>query len=121
MFQHLISPTASAVKLPFLPMSLGAGRVAPIEQDRKRMPTLAKDVPPPSKFSPIIHPNVDSVSAEVDDYFLQHWPFRDEKERVKFRAAGFSRVTCLYFPLATDDRIGFACRMLTVLFLIDGR
>ncbi|KAJ5460184.1 uncharacterized protein N7458_001736 [Penicillium daleae] len=83
------------------------------------MPTLAKDLLPPSKFHPSIHPHVDSVAAEVDDYFLRNWPFRSEKERAKFRAAGFSRVTCLYFPLAMDDRIGFACRLLTVLFLID--
>jgi len=28
-------------------------------------------------------------------------------------------VTCCYFPLAADDRIELACRLLTVLFLID--
>jgi aristolochene synthase len=121
MLRYLISFTASAVKLPFFPHSLGAARVLPIEQDKKRMPTLVKDLPPPSKFHPSVHPHVDSVAAELDDYFLRNWPFRSEKERAKFRAAGFSRVTCLYFPLAMDDRIGFACRLLTVLFLIDGR
>ena len=30
------------------------------------------------------------------------------------------QVTCLYFPMGKDDRIEYACRLLTVLFLIDG-
>lgn len=76
--------------------------------------------PPPSLFEPICHPLVKSVTDEVDGYFLQHWDFPNEKARKKFVAAGFSRVTCLYFPKALDDRIHFACRLLTVLFLIDG-
>ena len=56
----------------------------------------------------------------VDGYFLEHWPFPSKKAEQVFRDAAFSRVTCLYFPLAKDDRIHFACRLLTVLFLIDG-
>ncbi|KAI9794983.1 MAG: carbonyl reductase (NADPH-dependent) ari1 [Peltula sp. TS41687] len=75
--------------------------------------------PIPSNFKPICHPRVDEVSKEVDDYYLQHWDFKDDKARKKFLDAGFSRVTCLYFPEALDDRIHFACRLLTVLFLID--
>ncbi|KAI0454854.1 Aristolochene synthase in complex with 12,13 Difluorofarnesyl diphosphate [Xylaria acuta] len=59
------------------------------------------------------------VISEVDGYFLKHWPFQGKKAREKFVAAGFSRVTCLYFPKALDDRIHFACRLLTILFLID--
>jgi hypothetical protein len=69
----------------------------------------------------LCHPRVDAVTKEVDGYFLDHWPFPDAKSRKKFVAAGFSRVTCLYFPKALNDRIHFACRLLTVLFLIDGR
>ncbi|GIK04693.1 terpene cyclase [Aspergillus viridinutans] len=75
--------------------------------------------PPPSTFQPLCHPLVEEVSKEVDDYFLQHWNFPNEKARKKFVVAGFSRVTCLYFSKALDDRIYFACRLLTVLFLID--
>ncbi|KAL2833629.1 Aristolochene synthase [Aspergillus pseudoustus] len=75
--------------------------------------------PPPSFFQPLCHPDVEAVSHEVDTYFLQHWPFECEKARQKFVAAGFSRVTCLYFPKSLDDRIHFACRLLTLLFLID--
>lgn len=76
--------------------------------------------PPPSLFEPICHPRVKEVTDEVDGYFLQHWDFPNEKARQKFVNAGFSRVTCLYFPKSLDDRIHFACRLLTVLFLIDG-
>jgi hypothetical protein len=75
---------------------------------------------PPSIWQPLCHPRVDEVSCEVDGYFLQHWPFPSKKTEETFLKAGFSRVTCLYFPLAKDDRIHFACRLLTVLFLIDG-
>ncbi|KAI0474768.1 Aristolochene synthase in complex with 12,13 Difluorofarnesyl diphosphate [Xylaria cf. heliscus] len=60
-----------------------------------------------------------AVISEVDGYFLKHWPFQGTQAREKFVNAGFSRVTCLYFPKALDDRIHFACRLLTILFLID--
>lgn len=68
----------------------------------------------------MIHPRAEEVAREVDSYFLEHWNFPDDRARSTFLKAGFSRVTCLYFPLAKDDRIHFACRLLTVLFLIDG-
>lgn len=76
--------------------------------------------PQPSLWKPLCHPRVDEVSLEVDRYFLHHWKFPSEKAAKAFIDAAFSRVTCLYFPLAQDDRIHFACRLLTVLFLIDG-
>ena len=77
--------------------------------------------PQPSLWKPLCHPRVEQVSLEVDRYFLHHWEFPSEKAGRAFINAGFSRVTCLYFPLAQDDRIHFACRLLTVLFLIDGK
>lgn len=76
--------------------------------------------PSSSRFVPDCHPLEKEITAEVDGYFLEHWPFKTDKDRKKFVAAGFSRVTCLYFPKALDDRIGFASRLLTLLFLIDG-
>ncbi|KAI0883022.1 Aristolochene synthase in complex with 12,13-Difluorofarnesyl diphosphate [Annulohypoxylon maeteangense] len=74
---------------------------------------------PSSDWTAQIHPLHEKVIAEVDGYFLQHWPFPNGKARRKFVAAGFSRVTCLYFPKALDDRIHYACRLLTLLFLVD--
>lgn len=62
---------------------------------------------------------MDEVSHDVDQYFLRHWKFPGEKARKNFVAADFSGVTCLYFPLARNDRIHTACRLLTILFLID--
>ncbi|KAH8432077.1 uncharacterized protein LDX57_009723 [Aspergillus melleus] len=96
-----------------------SAELSPIERDRQLMPVLTQERPPASLFTPDIHLNVNAVSAEVDAYFLQRWPFRNQAERAKFRAAGFSRVTCLYFPGALHGRISFACRLLTLLFLID--
>ncbi|KAK2017796.1 Aristolochene synthase in complex with 12,13 Difluorofarnesyl diphosphate [Colletotrichum eremochloae] len=74
---------------------------------------------PLSSWAPVCHPLVDPVTAEVDAWFLDNWAFPNEKARKKFVAAGFSKVTCLYFPFAKDDRIAFACRLLAILFLID--
>jgi aristolochene synthase len=75
----------------------------------------------PSKMAAKSHPLEPEISRKVDDYFLEHWPFTNEKARMKFVAAGFPRVTCLYFPLARDDRIEFAALLLTILFLVDGK
>ncbi|KAK0610327.1 Aristolochene synthase [Lasiodiplodia hormozganensis] len=80
---------------------------------------LAPLPPPPRYIQHKRHPREEQTVAEVDGWFLQHWPFASEKARKKFVAAGFSTVTCLYFPLALDDRIHSACRLLTILFLID--
>lgn len=66
------------------------------------------------------HPREPEVTAEVNAYFLQHWPFPNDKARQKFVAAGYPRLTCFYIPRALDDRIHLACRMLTIGFLIDG-
>lgn len=77
--------------------------------------------PQPSLWKPLCHPRVGEVSLEVDGYFLHHWKFPSKKAEKVFVEAAFSRLTCLYFPLAKDDRIHFACRLLTVLFLIDGK
>ncbi|KAK3321250.1 Aristolochene synthase in complex with 12,13 Difluorofarnesyl diphosphate [Cercophora scortea] len=74
---------------------------------------------PPSSWTAEIQPQHERVTKEVDGFFLRNWPFPDERARKKFVAAGFSRVTCFYFPKALDDRIHFACRLLTLLFLID--
>ncbi|KAI1803850.1 Aristolochene synthase in complex with 12,13-Difluorofarnesyl diphosphate [Daldinia bambusicola] len=74
---------------------------------------------PQSTFSMLCHPRYEVVEREVNEYFIANWPFPDDNSRDKFLGAGFSRCTCLYFPTARDDRIHFACRLLTLLFLID--
>lgn len=84
------------------------------------LPSAPHFAPPPSRFVAKCQPLEKQITAEVDGYFLTHWPFQTAKDRKKFVAAGFSRVTCLYFPLSLDDRIHLACRLLTILFLIDG-
>ncbi|KAK6072773.1 aristolochene synthase [Seiridium cupressi] len=74
---------------------------------------------PESLFNARCHPAVLQVSREVEEYFLLNWPFQNSSARQRFLDAGFSRVTCLYFPLSKNNRIGSACRLLTLLFLID--
>ena len=77
--------------------------------------------PSTSVFTPICHPKVDDAIRDVDGYYLQHWGFPNEAAKQKFVNAGFSRVTCLYFPKALNERINYSCSLLTILFLIDGR
>ena len=76
---------------------------------------------PKSQLILTCHPHVDQIKQDVDDYFLQHWEFPNEKSRQKFLGAKYPRATCMNFPLTKDDRISFACRLFTVLFLIDGK
>lgn len=99
-----------------------SSRPAAPKLDRSGLKPFVEDTwkIPPSSWTPMNHPRAEEVSREVDGYFLEHWPFPNDLAKSTFLKAGFSRVTCLYFPLAKDDRIHFACRLLTVLFLIDG-
>ena len=76
--------------------------------------------PPASLLKPMCHPLVEEVTQEVNEYFLEHWKFPDARARKAFVNAEFSRVTSLYFPLGKNERIHFACRLLTLLLLIDG-
>ena len=102
-------------------ISILSSQNSPISgQDSGKTPQRSLSTPP-SLFQYKCHHLVDQVSKEVDDWFLENWKFENERSRRKFLAAGFSRVTCLYFPMALDDRIHFACELLTILFLIDGR
>ena len=77
--------------------------------------------PPPSTWTAQSHSRAEELTREVDGYFLKHWKFANPKAEQAFVNAGFSKVTCLYFPMARDDRIRCACILLTVLFLIDGK
>ncbi|TVY35497.1 Aristolochene synthase [Lachnellula subtilissima] len=94
--------------------------ISPIPEAKSLKSSNPSSPMPASIFKPLLHPREKETTAEVDGYFLKHWNFENEKARKKFVAAGFSRVTCFYFPEALDDRIHFACRLLAVLFLIDG-
>ena len=85
-----------------------------------KSPAPSFEDPSTSLFTPICHPLVSEAIRDVDGYYLQNWGFPSEASKKKFVAAGFSRVTCLYFPKAQDDRIKMACSLLTILFLIDG-
>lgn len=109
-----LQPTAS------VPMAVAPDVFAKAETQTDR-PKAAVPSVPAALFTPKIHPRVAKVTAEVDAYFLKHWPFENDKARKKFVAAGFSAVTCLYFPEALDDRIAYACRLLALLFLVDGK
>lgn len=66
-------------------------------------PTRKADVPLASLFKARCHRREPEVTDRVNEYFLIHWLFKDDKAKKKFVAAGFSYVTCLYIPLAKND------------------
>ncbi|KAJ8126545.1 hypothetical protein O1611_g7090 [Lasiodiplodia mahajangana] len=66
-----------------------------------------------------VHPLASQVRTEVDNYFLEHWPFPNKQARKKFKAAGLSLAACYFIPRALDDRLHFACRLFAWAFLID--
>lgn len=67
------------------------------------------------------HPLEKHVTDEVNKYFVENWNFPTPQAIDKFRGARFSQSTCLCYPRALDDRIQFACRLLTLLFLVDSK
>ncbi|PGG97505.1 hypothetical protein AJ79_09175 [Helicocarpus griseus UAMH5409] len=103
--------------LSFVPFA--SGKTSETYEETRQTRSPRAPLEPPSYFEPACHPLEPQITAEVDGYFIKHWPFPNKKAIQKFRDAGFSRVTCCYYPKAHNDRIGFACRLLTVLFLID--
>ena len=99
--------------------ALSTGKSSKTEQTTTSTPRTPPG-PPPAFLVPKVHPLEPKITKEVDAYFIKHWPFADDKAVQKFRDAGFSYVTCCYYPEALPDRIHFGCRLLTLLFLIDG-
>ena len=119
----LLAPSLSTLYEPFLKflttLASLSGESSTTEQATTSTPPTVQE-PPPAILIPKIHPLEPQVTAEVEAYFIEHWPFPNDRAVQKFRDAGFSYVTCCYYPEALPDRIHFGCRLLTLLFLIDG-
>ena len=77
--------------------------------------------PPPTRFAAKCHPRADEVCTELDAFFSEHWPWENERARVKFLAADTNRWACWALPLAKDDRILDSVKVNTLLFLLDGK
>ncbi|KAI0387389.1 Aristolochene synthase in complex with 12,13-Difluorofarnesyl diphosphate [Hypomontagnella monticulosa] len=73
---------------------------------------------PGAPWTPLTHPFCHLVTKEVNNYFLQHWPFPDDKSRQTFIAADLQRAACWIFPKSLSDRIHLACRLLTLAALV---
>ena len=78
----------------------------------------------PSDLRPTIlaarkHKNIDKVVKQVNDYFLDNWPFETQKHRDGFVNEGYAWFVCVNCPLSLEDRMHWGCRLLTVGFLID--
>lgn len=65
------------------------------------------------------HPRADAVCAELDSFFIQHWPFKSQEERNRFLNSQTNRFACWALPLADDDRLLDTVKVNTLLFLLD--
>ncbi|KAI1130840.1 Aristolochene synthase in complex with 12,13 Difluorofarnesyl diphosphate [Nemania abortiva] len=74
---------------------------------------------PTSGLTAMCHPLTEKTIKEVNGFFLEHWIFPSQKFRKRFEGDGMTRVTCFYVCKSLDDRLPLACRLITLLFLID--
>lgn len=65
------------------------------------------------------HPKTDEVVKEVNDFFLEHWPFKTDKHRKRFVDEGYAWFVCVECPQSLDERLHWGCRLLILGFLID--
>jgi aristolochene synthase len=65
------------------------------------------------------HHRTDEVVKAVNDFFLEHWPFKTSKHRQRFVNEGLPCYVCALYPLSLDERLQWDCRLLTLGFLID--
>ena len=88
---------------------------------RQVVPYVPCNKPPPTIFDLECHPRADAVCAELDSFFMKHWPFKNQKERDRFFASQTNRWACFAFPMADDDRLLDTVKVNTLLFLLDGK
>ncbi|KAI5923116.1 terpenoid synthase [Camillea tinctor] len=87
-------------------------------------PPAPKDSQVPKGLRPTIlkalkHPDAYDVVQQVNEFFLENWPFPTEKHRKRFVEEGYAWFVGIDCPLSLDDRIHWGCRLLTTGFLID--
>ncbi|KAI8627396.1 Aristolochene synthase in complex with 12,13 Difluorofarnesyl diphosphate [Xylariaceae sp. FL1651] len=99
--------------------TIALSRTAGTNRTERNLSPFIKRQIPASGLSAVCHPLVEKTIREVNGFYLQHWDFQDPKVRKRFEGEGYVRVTCFYLCKARDDRIALACRLVTLLFLID--
>ncbi|EXF73126.1 aristolochene synthase [Colletotrichum fioriniae PJ7] len=75
--------------------------------------------PPRSHMVGRLHPSGLRITMEVNNYFLNNWPFPDERTKLQFVAEGLPTWHLCQYPTAREDRVGAACRFMVMLFLVD--
>ena len=65
------------------------------------------------------HANTDEVVKQVNDFFLEHWPFKTEKHRRRFVDEGYAWFVSINCPMSLNERMHWGSRLLTTGFLID--
>ena len=95
-------------------------KTAPVDASHTHVPPARKWELPASAWKALPHPLADEISREVNEYFLKNWKFPNAKAESTFLKADFPRTVTLAIPTAKYDRILFACRLITLVFLTDG-
>lgn len=80
---------------------------------------LPNDDPGLTRFAVKCHPRADEICAELDNFYLENWPFENETERQSFVSSKITRWACLAVPLAADDRIYDLAKLQALFFLLD--
>lgn len=88
-------------------------------------PTSGPDLPlwlsgVPTIFTSKVHPNVDQLTKNLNEFFLKYWLFPTDNARQKFVGADFAYSSCVVWPDALDERMAHACWLCAILFLVDG-
>ncbi|KAI0516782.1 Aristolochene synthase in complex with 12,13 Difluorofarnesyl diphosphate [Xylaria bambusicola] len=91
---------------------------APVVRPKNLAPFIKRQIPA-SGLTAMCHPLTEKTIREVNDFFLEHWEFPSPKFRKRFEGDGMTRVTCFYVCKSLDDRLVLACRLITLLFLMD--
>lgn len=78
-----------------------------------------QNVLPPTRFGVKSHPKTEEICAELEAYFLKHWPFENENAKAKFSRSQTNRWACLALPFVDDDRILDSVKVNTLLFLLN--
>ncbi|KAI0146376.1 Aristolochene synthase in complex with 12,13 Difluorofarnesyl diphosphate [Xylariaceae sp. FL1272] len=103
---------------PMSPMIESPNGVATIPRTTNMAPFNKRQIPS-SGLTAMCHPLTEKAIREVNEFFLEHWKFPSPQVRKRFEGDGMTRVTCFYVCKSLDDRLILACRLITLLFLID--
>lgn len=59
----------------------------------------------PTFFQAQKHPKESEIVEQVNQFFLEHWPFKTDEHARRFVDEGYAWFACINCPLSLDDRL----------------